>query len=239
MQAIFAKELRQFFSNLTGYIAIVVFLLLNGLFLFVFSDNLFDMGYATLDRFFDLAPWILLLLVPAITMRSLSEEFRGGTFETLRTRPVTLWQIIIGKYLACLTVVGLALIPTLVYLITLQNLAAQGGIDIGGTIGSYIGLFFLAAVFVAAGICCSSFSQNAVVGFLSAAFICFVMYSGFQGLSSLPAFSANADYYLEMLGIDFHYRSMSRGVIDAPDLIYFLSLVLVFLLLTRRSLNKR
>lgn len=238
MWAVYKKEIRQFFGSLTGYIAIIVFLLLNGLFLFVFSDNILDFGYATLDRFFELSPWILLLLVPAITMRSLSEEFRGGTFEILRTRPVSEWQIVAGKYFACITVVAIALIPTIIYAVSVQQLAGQGGIDVGGTIGSYFGLFFLAAVFVSIGICCSSFTVNPVVAFIAAALICFIIFNGFNALSSIPAFTAGADYYLEMLGIDFHYRSMSRGVIDSRDLIYFLSIIFFFLLLTRRNLDK-
>jgi ABC-2 type transport system permease protein len=238
MWAVYKKEIRQFFSNLTGYIAIVVFLLLNGLFLFVFSDNILDFGYATLDKFFELSPWILLLLIPAITMRSLSEEFRNGTFEILQTSPLTKWQIVTGKYIAGLLVAVIVLLPTIVYFFSIQNLAAQTGIDVGGTIGSYIGLFFLAAVFVAIGIFCSSFTSNQVVAFIAAAFICFILYSGFGAVSAVPAFAAGADYYIEMLGIDFHYKSMSRGVIDSRDLIYFVTLIFFFLSLTKRNLDK-
>lgn len=240
MWAICKKELRQFFSSLTGYIAIVVFLLLNGLMLFVFPDtNILDYGYATLEQFFEQAPWILLLLIPAITMRSFADEFRAGTFEILRTRPVTGWQIVNGKYSGSLTVVLISLIPTLVYVFTVQSLALQGGIDAGRTIGSYVGLFFLAAVFTSIGVCCSSFTNNAVVAFLIAAFVCFIMYSGFNAISRIPAFEAGADYYIEMLGIDFHYRSVSRGVLDTRDIIYFLSLISLFLFITARNLAKR
>jgi ABC-2 type transport system permease protein len=238
MWAVYKKEIRQFFSNLTGYIAIVVFLLLNGLFLFVFSDNILDFGYATLDKFFELSPWILLLLIPAITMRSLSEEFRNGTFEILQTSPLTKWQIVFGKYLAGLLVSVIVLLPTIVYFFSIQSLSAQTGIDVGGTIGSYIGLFFLAAVFVAIGVFCSSFTNNQVVAFIAAAFICFALYSGFGAVSAVPAFAAGADYYIEMLGIDFHYKSMSRGVLDSRDLIYFVTVILFFLSLTKRNLDK-
>jgi ABC-2 type transport system permease protein len=154
MWSVCKKEFRQFFSSLTGYIAIVVFLLLNGLFLFVFPDtNLLDFGYATLDKFFELSPWILLLLIPAITMRSLAEEFKGGTFEILQTKPLSRWQIVFGKYLGALLVVWIALLPTLVYVISIQQLSAEGGIDTGAIIGSYIGLLFLSAVFTAIGVC--------------------------------------------------------------------------------------
>jgi ABC-2 type transport system permease protein len=240
MLAICKKELRQFFSSLTGYIAIVVFLLLNGLFLFVFPDtNLLDYGYATLEQFFEQSPWILLLLIPAITMRSFAEEFKGGTFEILRTRPLRNMQIVYGKYLGSLTVVLISLLPTLIYVYTVSALSMQHGIDVGRTIGSYIGLFFLAAVFTAIGVCCSSLTNNAVVAFLVAAFMCFLMYSGFNAISRIPALSAGADYYIEMLGIDFHYRSVSGGVLDTRDIIYFLSLIALFLVITARNLAKR
>lgn len=240
MWSVCKKEFRQFFSSLTGYIAIIVFLLLNGLLLFVFPDsNLLDFGYATLNKFFELAPWILLLLVPAITMRSFSDEFRSGTFEILQTKPLLRWQIVAGKYAGALGVVIIAVLPTIIYAITMQQLSALGGIDTGGTIGSYIGLFFLAAVFVAIGICCSSLTSNAVVAFIAAAFVCFVLYSGFHAISRMPALASGADYYVEMLGIDFHYRSVSRGVLDTRDLIYFLSVILFFLVFTQRNLIKR
>ncbi|HEX6181101.1 MAG TPA: gliding motility-associated ABC transporter permease subunit GldF [Chitinophagaceae bacterium] len=240
MWAICKKELRQFFSSLTGYIAIVVFLLLNGLFLFVFPDtNLLDYGYATLQQFFEQSPWILLLLIPAITMRSFADEFRGGTFEVLRTRPLTSMQIVNGKYAGSLGVVLISLIPTLIYVYSVQSLSIQGGLDLGQTLGSYIGLLFLAATFTAIGICCSSFTNNAVVAFLIAAFVCFLMYSGFNAISRIPAFTAGPDYYIEMLGIDFHYRSVSRGVLDLRDVVYFLSLIVLCLIITGRNLSRR
>jgi ABC-2 type transport system permease protein len=239
MSSIWKKEIRQFFSSLTGYVAIIVFLLLNGLFLFVFPDsNIFDYGYATLDKFFELAPWILLLLIPAITMRSFSDEFRTGTFEILQTRPLTRWQIILGKYLASLTIVVIGILPTLLYVVTIKGLST-GGIDGGGITGSYVGLFFLGSVFTAIGICCSSFTNNAVVAFLISAFACFVFYIAFAALSKIPVFQAGADYYIEMLGIDFHYRSISRGVLDSRDIIYFLSIIIFFLFLTAKNLVKR
>jgi ABC-2 type transport system permease protein len=240
MWSVCKKEFRQFFSSLTGYIAIVVFLLLNGLFLFVFPDtNILDFGYATLDKFFELSPWILLLLIPAITMRSFADEFKGGTFEILQTRPLRRWQVVGGKYTGSLLVVIIALVPTIIYAISVEKLSALGGIDTGGTIGSYIGLIFLAAVFVAIGVCCSSFTGNAVVAFIAGAFVCFLLYSGFNAISRIPALASGADYYVEMLGIDFHYRSISRGVVDSRDIIYFLSIILFFLVLTSRNLLKR
>jgi len=239
MWAICKKELRQFFSSLTGYIAIIVFLLANGLMLFVFENNILDFGYATLDRFFQLAPWILLLLIPAITMRSFSEEFKTGTFEILQTRPLSRWQIVAGKYVGSLIVVIIALIPTIVYFFSIQALSSREGIDTGATIGSYIGLFFLAAVFTAIGICCSSFTNNAVVAFIISLIGCVLLYYGFSAISKMPALSNGADYYIEMIGIDFHYRSISRGLIDTRDVVYFLTIIFLFFTITDRNLLKR
>jgi len=240
MWAVCKKELRQFFSSLTGYIAIIAFLLLNGLLLFVFPDtDILTFGYATLDKFFELAPWILLLLTPAITMRSFSDEFRMGTFETLQTVPLTRSRLVLGKYLASLIVVLIAVLPTLVYFLCIQRLSGQGGIDTGATIGSYLGLIGLAGVFTAIGIWCSSWTTNAVVAFIVAAFACFLVYSGFGAISALPVFTAGPDYYISMLGIDFHYRSISRGVVDARDVIYVVSIIYLFLYLTGRHLEAR
>jgi ABC-2 type transport system permease protein len=239
MWSVCKKELRQFFSSLTGYIAIIVFLLVNGLMLFVFDNNILDFGYATLDRFFQLAPWIFLLLIPAITMRSFAEEFKTGTFEILQTRPLSRWQIVFGKYFGNLIVVVIALLPTIIYYISVQKLSVGEGIDTGATLGSYIGLLFLAAVFTAIGICSSSFSNNAVVAFIISIVACALFYYGFSAISLLPSLSGTADYYLEMIGIDFHYRSISRGVVDTRDLIYFLSVIILFLAITNRNLLKR
>ena len=239
MWSICKKELRQFFSSLTGYIAIVVFLLVNGLVLFVFENNIFDFGYATLDRFFQLAPWILLLLIPAITMRSFSDEFKGGTYEILQTRPLTRWQIIAGKYAGSLVVVLIALLPTVIYILSIQQLSSADGIDWGATIGSYIGLVLLASVFTAIGVCTSSFTANAVIAFILSLIACALIYYGFGAISKLPGLNSGADYYVEMAGIDFHYRSISRGVVDTRDIIYFLSIIALFLFITNRNLLKR
>ena len=239
MFAICKKELRQFFSSLTGYIAIIIFLLLSGLFLFIFPDtNLFDGGYATLDVFFEMAPWILLLLIPAISMRSFSDEFKSGTYEILATRPLSKWQIIGGKYIASVIIVVIALLPTGVYVYTIHALST-GGIDSGGIAGSYIGLFFLAAAFNAIGVCCSSFTGNAVVAFLLSAFACFLLYSGFSAVSKIPSLQGGPDYITEMLGIDFHYRSISRGAVDSRDIFYFLSVIGFFLFITYKKLLAR
>jgi ABC-2 type transport system permease protein len=240
MWMICKKEWQQFFSSLTGYIALAVFLLLNGLFLFVFPDtSILDFGYASLAGFFNLAPWILLFLVPTVTMRSLADEYRAGTFELLKTLPVSSAQIVWGKFFGALIIVVTALIPTIVYAISVQALSVTGGIDIGGTTGSYIGLVLLGAVFTAIGICASSFTNNTVVAFISAAFVCFLLYTGFEAISKLPTFSGGWDYYIEMLGINFHYRSISRGVIDLRDIIYFLGIIFLFLFITQKNLVKR
>ncbi len=240
MWSICKKELNQFFSNLSGYIAIVLFLLVNGLFLFVFKDsNLFDFGYASLDKFFELAPWVFLFLIPAITMRTLSDEFKGGTIEILQTKPLTQWQIVAGKYLSVLIVLLFVIIPTFIYIFTIHSLSAQGGIDSGGITGSYIGLFLLAAVFASIGVCCSGFTSNAIVAFLISAFACLILYFGFNALSKLPFFENGPDYYIEMLGIDFHYHSISRGVLDSRDIIYFASIIFLFLLITVKNLHKK
>jgi ABC-2 type transport system permease protein len=236
MWAICKKEFRQFFSNLTGYLTILIFLLLNGLFLFVFSSfNILDYGYATLDNFFTLAPFVLLLLIPAVTMRSFPDERRAGTLEILKTKPITNLQLVMGKYLAALLVVVIALLPTLSYLLTISMLAADGTVlDAGGITGSYIGLFFLGAAFTAVGLCLSNYTNNPVVAFLLGAAVCFALYSGFNAVAGLPVFKAGADYYLEQMGMHFHYRGLSKGVIDSRDLIYFGSLIFFFLYLTAK-----
>lgn len=240
MWMICKKEWQQFFSSLTGYIALIVFLLLNGLFLFVFPDtSLLDFGYASLNPFFIQVPWILLFLVPTITMRSLADEYKTGTYELLKTLPLRQSQIVWGKYFGAILIVFAALLPTLIYSLSIQHLSNVGGIDIGGTIGSYIGLFFLSATFTAVGVCASSFTNNTVLAFIAGAFVCFILYSGFDALSKLPVFSVGVDYYIEMLGINFHYKNMSRGVIDTRDVIYFTAMVVLFLLITQRNLSKK
>ena len=239
MWSICKKELRQFFSSLIGLVAIILFLILNGLFLFVFPDtNVFDEGYATMDRFFEMAPLVFLLLIPAITMRSFSEEFKTGTYETLRTKPLTTQSIISGKYISALIIMVLSVLPTIFFAWIIQQLSPEG-IDTGGIAGSYIGLVFLGASFTAIGIWSSSLTNNAVVSFLVGVFLCFITYYAFEAISRIPAFQGNADFYIEMLGLDQHYQSMSRGVIDLRDLVYFLSVIMLFVFLTARNLKNR
>jgi ABC-2 type transport system permease protein len=240
MWMICKKEWQQFFGSLTGYLAIIVFLLLNGLLLFVFPDyNLLDFGYASLGSFFNLAPFILLFLVPTVTMRSLADEYKSGTFEILKTLPLKPFDIVVGKFFGALLIVAAALVPTIIYAVSLQQLSSVGGIDVGATIGSYIGLILLGAVYTAVGICASSFTNNTVVAFIAGAFVCFILYSGFDAVSKLPLFKTGLDYYIEMLGINFHYRSISRGVIELRDMIYFFGLIGLLLFITKRNLVKR
>lgn len=238
MWTICKKEWRQFFSTLTSYIAIIIFLLVTGLWLFVFPDsNLLDFGYASLSIFFSIAPWVLLFLIPTITMRSISEEYKLGTFELLRTLPLKPNHIIIGKYLGALGIIIVAILPTIIYVFSLQYLSTIGGIDFGQTAGSYIGLFLLSALYTAIGICISSYTNNTIIAFLATAFICFLFYSGFEAFSKLVVFTSSIGYYIEMLGIAFHYRSISRGVIELRDIVYFITTSFFFLLLAQRKLN--
>jgi ABC-2 type transport system permease protein len=241
MRSIFIKEINSFFSSIVGYVAILVFLIATGLFLWIIPDSsILEYGYATLDRFFEMAPWFLMLLIPAITMRSFADEFRGGTIEWLSTKPLTDLDIILGKYFASLLLVVFALIPTVIYVYTIDNLSlVENNIDTGGIIGSYIGLFFLATGFTAIGVFCSSLTNNQIVGFLVALFACDLLYRGFESLSKIPAFTGGFDYYLGMVGMAFHYNSISRGLLDSRDVIYFLSVIVLFVSLTRLSLNRR
>jgi len=241
MWALFKKEVQAFFSSFTGYLVIVFFLLVNGLFLWVFPGdfNLIDGGYASLESFFVLAPWVFLLLVPAVTMRLFSEEKRNGTLELLLTKPLTDWQLVLSKYFAGLMLVLLALIPTLIFFISIYLLGSPvGNIDIGGTMGSYLGLFFLAAIYTAVGVFASAITDNPLISFLLAVVVSFFLYLGFDSLSGIPALQ-NLASVLVPFGINDHYKSISRGVIDSRDLIYFAAMSAVFLLFTRTLLQSR
>ncbi len=240
MTAIFYKEIAGFFSSLTAYITIAVFLVVSGLFLWVFPESaILDYGYAGLDRFFNIAPYLFIFLIPAITMRSLAEERKDGTFELLATRPLSDWQIVTGKFLASMAVVALTLIPTLTYYITVYQLGiTKGNIDTGAVIGSYLGLLLLGSAFCAVGLFASALSKNQVVSFTIAVFLCFFSFSGFDSMSSILSLQ-RLSIYLEALGINQHYQSISRGVLDTRDLVYFLSFSAFFLLLTKTILGGR
>ena len=241
MIALLKKEIRTFLSSLIGYVVICVFLLITGLFMWIFPGemNILETGYANIDTLFVISPWVFMFLIPAVTMRSFAEEKRAGTIELLFTKPLTDLQIILAKYFAGLLLVVIALIPTLIYYITVYNLGSPvGNIDSGGTWGSYIGLLLLAAGYVAIGIFASSITNNQIVSFLVAAMLCFFMFTGFQSLGSFDLFGSFDDIIMK-LGIQDHYASLSLGLIDSRDVIYFIALIAIFILFTKTVLSAR
>jgi ABC-2 type transport system permease protein len=241
MFAIFRKEISGFFSNLTGYIVIIVFLLVNSLFMWVFPGewNIFDNGYAGLNTLFLLSPWVFLFLVPAVTMRMIAEERRLGTIELIYSRPISERGIIYGKYLASVTLVLLALLPVLICYISVYLLGeSPGNLDKGGTWGAFIGLFFLASVYASAGIFASSFTDNQVIAFIIAVLICLFLFMGFDSFAYLPGFK-NLDEFVINLGINEHYKSISRGVLDIKDVVYFMAVVFILNEATRLHLLSR
>jgi ABC-2 type transport system permease protein len=239
MYAILRKEFNAFLSSPVAYVVIGVFLIATGLFVWVFPDSsVLDYSYADLQTLFNMAPWIFLFLIPAITMRTFAEEKKAGTIELLLTRPLTDGQIIGGKYLACLLLALLALVPTLLYYYSVYQLGApKGNIDSAATVGSYLGLALLAAVFAAIGIFASALTRDQIIAFLVAVVGCFLVYSGFDSLASV--FDGSVAYYIGQLGIAAHYRDLSKGLIDSRDLLYFLSLIVGLLLGTRLVLQSR
>jgi ABC-2 type transport system permease protein len=241
MFAIFRKEISGFFSSLTGYIVILVFLLINSLFMWVFPGewNIFDTGYAGLDTLFFLSPWVFLFLVPAVTMKMIAEEKRLGTIELIFSRPITERGIIWGKYLASILLVLLALLPGVVYYISVYMLGdSPGNLDKGGTLGAFIGLFFLASVYASAGLFASSVTDNQVVAFILSVLICFFLFMAFDSIAYLPGLK-KIDEFVIRLGINEHYKSMSRGVIDMQDAVYFISVAIIFNEATRLVLLSR
>jgi len=240
VKALFLKELNLFFSNITGYLVIIIFLITNSLFLWIFPGNynVLESGYANLDTFFFIAPWVFLFLVPAITMRSIADERKAGTLEILFTKPLTNLQIVLAKYLASLALVLFSLLPTLLWFWSVWMLGnPPGSIDTGGTWGSYIGLFFLAAIYVAIGIFASSLTDNQVIAFIIAVLFSFFIYIGFDAISGLAVFSG-LQTEIMALGISAHYNSMSRGVIDIADVAYFLSTIALFILFTKHMVQR-
>ncbi|MBN2523991.1 MAG: gliding motility-associated ABC transporter permease subunit GldF [Bacteroidales bacterium] len=239
MRSLYLKEISGFFSSITGYIVVGVFLIVNGLFLWVFPGNMnvLDAGYASLDTLFFIAPWVFLFLIPAITMRSFAEEKKSGNLDLLLTRPLSELQIVMAKYLAGITVAAIALIPTLVFYVSLVILGnPTGNIDAGGTLGSYLGLFLLAGIYVSIGVFASSLTENTIVAFVLSVALCFFLYEGFNSVGYLSLTGKTGNFILN-LGIDAHYKSMQRGVLDSRDLIYFLSVIVLFLLFTRTKLR--
>lgn len=237
MKSIVLREIKSFFGSPIGYLVIAIFLILNGLFLWVFEGdyNILNSGFADLTPFFTLAPWILIFLIPAVTMRSFSDEKKQGTLELLLTKPLSVWEIVSGKFIGATLLIGMAIVPTFIYVEAISSLGMpEGNIDMGSTLGSYFGLLFLIGAYAAIGIFTSTLSDNQIVAFIVAVFLCFLFFFGFEGLASVtPNFSSTIAY----LGMQDHYKSMSRGVLDTRDILYFSSVIVVFLSLTVNQLK--
>lgn len=232
MKSILLKEIKSFFGSPIGWLVIAVFLLLNGLFLWVFEGeyNILNSGFADLTPFFTIAPWILIFLIPAVTMRSFADEKKQGTLELLITKPLSVWQIVNGKFFGSFLLIVMAIIPTLIYVFVVSSyVMAPNHIDLGSIIGSYFGLLFLIAAYTAIGIFTSSLSDNQIVAFILSVFLCFLFYFGFEGLSGVIK---SAEDFIAALGMESHFRSMGRGVLDTRDILYFISLSALFLSLT-------
>ncbi|MDN3723893.1 gliding motility-associated ABC transporter permease subunit GldF [Aequorivita sp. SDUM287046] len=228
MITIIKREINSFFSSTIGYLVIAVFLVLNGLFLWVFSGsfNILDSGFADLAPYFELAPWVLLFLIPAVCMRAFSDEMKMGTLELLLTKPISLNKIVLGKYFGAVILILIAMVPTLMYVFTISQLGnPSGNFDVGSTIGSFIGLLFLVMSYTSIGIFASTLSQNQIVAFIIAVFLCFSLYYGFEGFSS-------SAFNISELGMKAHFDSVARGVLDSKDLIYFFSVAIFFIAIT-------
>tara|TARA_B110000046_G_scaffold38722_1_gene42598 strand:- start:5964 stop:6683 length:720 start_codon:yes stop_codon:yes gene_type:complete len=237
LKAILRKEFNSFFASPIAYLVIGVFLLINGLFLFVFNDdfNILNSGFADITPFFYLAPWVFLFLIPAITMKSFADEFNTGTIELLKTKPLSNWQIVLAKFSASLLLVTVAIIPTFIYVYTVYKLGnPDGNIDFGSTIGSYIGLLFLAATYTSIGLFTSTLSKNQIVAFIMGVFITFILFYGFDAIAT--SFK-NSSLSIQKLGINEHFKSISRGVIDTRDILYFISVTVFFLFITKTRLD--
>lgn len=232
MKALLFREIKSFFGSPIGYLVIAIFLILNGLFLWIFEGdyNILNSGFADLSPFFTISPWILIFLIPAVTMRSFSDEMKQGTLELLLTKPLSIWQIVNGKFFGAMLLIVIAIIPTFIYVYVISSLGMpEGNIDMGSTIGSYFGLLFLISGYSAIGIFTSILSDNQIVAFLLAVFLCFFFYFGFDGIANyLPSI----ENFISNLGMNSHFKSMSRGVIDTRDLLYFVSITILFLSLT-------
>jgi ABC-2 type transport system permease protein len=240
MLTILKKEIRSFLSSLIAYMVMIVFLIAIGLFMWVLPDyNVLDLGYANLDTLFDMAPWVFIFLISAITMRSFSEEKKTGTIEILTTKPISDLQIILGKYFSSVVLVLFVLLPTLLYYYTIYQLGApKGNLDSGAILGSYIGLFFLASAFAAIGIFSSAVSDNQIVSFILSMFLCYCFYNVFDLFADFKLLGSY-DSIVASLGINSHYQSISRGVIDSRDVLYFVSLILAFVWATKMVFGSR
>jgi ABC-2 type transport system permease protein len=232
MKAILLREIKSFFGSPVGYLVIAIFLVLNGLFLWVFSGdyNILNSGFADMNPFFTISPWILIFLIPAVTMRSFSDEKKQGTLELLLTKPLSLWQIVNGKFLGAMLLIVIAIVPTFIYVYVISNMTmAQNHIDLGSIIGSYFGLLFLIGAYTAIGVFTSTLSENQIVAFILSVFLCFFFYFAFEGMAT---YSPTFENVISSLGMDSHYKSMSRGVLDTRDILYFVSVTIAFLSFT-------
>ncbi|WP_224996446.1 gliding motility-associated ABC transporter permease subunit GldF [Cesiribacter sp. SM1] len=240
MIQVFLKEVNSFLNSLIAYIVLSVFLVGVGLLVWVFPEtSVLEWGYADLETLFSFGPYVLLFLLPAITMRTFAEEKKAGTLELLYTRPLTDWQVILGKYFSSLFLLLLALIPTLLYYYSLSELGnPPGNIDTAAVAGSYLGLFLLGSVFAAIGVFASSLTENQIVSFLVALFLCFILYSGFSSLATIDVLSSSG-YVVQQLGILYHYNALSKGLIDSRNVIYFLTVIVLMLMLTKLVLSSR
>lgn len=240
MIRVLAKEFNSFLNSLIAYIVIGVFLTGMGLLMWVFPEtSVLEYGYADMNTIFSLGPYVFIFLIPAITMRSFAEEKKAGTMELLLTKPLGDWDIILGKFLACFLLVIFSLLPTVVYYFSIYMLGnPEGNIDTPGVIGSYIGLTLLGGVFCSVGIFASSITPNQIVAFLVSAFLCFILFSGFNSIASINLWSAYA-LKIKQLGILYHYEAMGRGLIDSRDIVYFASVGFLTLLFTRLTLGSR
>ncbi|GAB3260528.1 gliding motility-associated ABC transporter permease subunit GldF [Larkinella harenae] len=233
MFPVFRKEINGFFSSPVAYVIMAVFLTAVGLMVWVFPDtSLLDYGYADLGVFFTMTPYVMLFLIPAITMRSIAEEVRGGTIEWLLTKPLTRWQLVLAKFVANWLLVILLLLPTLVYYYAVYQLGnPPGNVDSGSVFGSYVGLILLGGVFVAIGLFASSINENQVVAFVIGVFLCFLLYVGISSIAGLE-FWGTAAYSLTWIALDEQYQALGRGLIDSRNVLYLLSVITVFLFLT-------
>ncbi len=241
MGALMLKEIRSFLNSVTGYLVIIVYLLVNGFVLWLFPGafNILEGSYASIDSLFIISPWVFMFLIPAITMRMFADEKRGGTMELLLTKPLTDMQIILSKFSAGVILVLLSLLPTIIYYFSVYQLGNPvGNIDSGGAWGSYIGLLFLGASYVSIGVFASSLTENQIVSFLIALFLCLAMFIGFDQLAEVGNFAESSLFILN-LGINEHYISMSRGVVDSRDIVYFISVIAIFVLATQVVIQSR
>ncbi len=240
MLKILSKEISSYLNSLIAYIVISVFLTGIGLLMWVFPEtNVLDYGFADMETLFSFSPYVFLFLIPAVTMRLFAEEKKTGTLELLFTQPVTDFQIILAKYFSALIIVIFALVPTLIYYFSIYQLGqAVGNIDTAGVVGSYIGLILLGAVFTAIGIFASSITENQIVAFIIAVFLCFFFYSGFSSIAAIDVWGKNSNF-LDQLGLLYHYNALSKGLIDARNVVYLLSLTVVMLLLTHVIISSR